>query len=310
MLAGLLALFGYLLFGAFTPTLLKDLVTDIPPLTLTFLRFLIASIVFAPLFLIYKDKIKSRKELLELCAVGSLGSILNVSLFALGMKFTTVIIGLVLYGLSPIIVALLGTRLIGEKLTKNQIIGTVVGFLGFAFIMHESFVSSETLTFGNPIGNIIIFFAVISWSFYTLYSRKLSNKYSPVTMSFTSFIPSVVILGILSPFEIYFTSSSLSLITWKHIAELLYLGIMSTITVYFLYLFAIKKTSALVASLSMYLAPFTGAIPAILFFGEKITLNLLIGGAFVLLGVFVATTYQQIRNRKQDFANSKRSGIQ
>jgi drug/metabolite transporter (DMT)-like permease len=59
----------------------------------------------------------------------------------------------------------------------------------------------------------------------------------------------------------------------------------------------IKKTNAFTASLFQYTGPFIAASITIPLLHEKVTLQLFIGGFLVLLGVFIATTYEHFKKK-------------
>jgi len=57
----------------------------------------------------------------------------------------------------------------------------------------------------------------------------------------------------------------------------------------------VKRTNAFIASLFQYVAPFIATSAAIPLLGEKVTWELVVGGILILLGVFIATTFGQVK---------------
>lgn len=297
MLIGLIALLLYVIIGAFIPTVVKLSLREIPPFTLTFLRFFIATAVIFPIYWKQRPKKLTQFQFIKLLAVGSLGGVFNTALYAYAIQFTSVIVSQVLYSIVPIIVASLGFFLIKEKISKPQLAGMVIGFFGVLFLIYHSAFSQDILTLGTPFGNTIILIAIFAWSFYTILSRSLSKTYSSITISFATFASSLPVLGIFVPIEMLAKGFSFSMITGRGFFELLFLGIVSSAIVYSLYQFGIKKTSAFIASLTFYLSPVAVAIPATIFLHEKITVFLFVGAALILFGVFLATTFEQLKKR-------------
>lgn len=297
MLIGLLALLLYVILGALIPTVVKLTLREIPPFTLTFLRFLIATLVIFPFYWKQRPQKITRDQIIKLFLVGALGSVVNTAIFAYAIQFTSVIVSQILYSTVPIIVAISGFFLIKEKISKSQLTGTIIGFIGVLFLIYQSIISQDILTLGTPFGNLLMLIGVLGWSFYTIFSRDLSKKFSPMTLSFATFISGVIILAIASPVEMLVKGFSLSMITGRAFLELIFLGVVSSVIVYSLYQFGIKRTSAFIASLSFYLSPVFVVIPAAIFLQERLTPFLITGAILILSGVFLATTYEQLKKR-------------
>lgn len=294
MVIGLVALFLYVVIGALVPSIVKLSLPEIPPITLTFLRFLIASVILFPIYWRQRPNKMTQSQIIKLLSIGSLGTAFNVGLYAYAIQFTSVITSQVLYATVPIVVAILGFFLIRERITKYQMMGAIVGFMGVLFLFYQSVLSQDIRTLGTPFGNMMIFIGVFTWSLYTILSRDLSKKYSPVTIIFLGFIAAVVILGFFVPIELGAKNISLQAVSTEAWLSVIFLGI-SAVVIYFLYQFGLKKTSAFIASLTLYLSLIAVPLPAIILLHERITPLLLIGTILILAGTFLAVTYQQLR---------------
>ena len=86
--------------GAINPTFVKLGVNEIPPLTFTALRFIIASILFFPIYLMTKPKHITRADFKAL-SMYSIFFVLNVGFFSYGIKYTTAIMSQFLYSAVP-----------------------------------------------------------------------------------------------------------------------------------------------------------------------------------------------------------------
>lgn len=293
---GILALLAAnVLGGAISPLFVKLGTREVPPFTFTTLRFLLAIIVFLPFFLRGYKNLKLKD--VKIISFFSVFFALNLVLYAIGLQYTTIIISQTFYTLVPLIVGILAYFILKEKFTKNKIVGTVISFAGIIFILFQSLQKQEMFTFGTPVGNLIIFAAVLCWSFYLVFSRKLTKKYPATTTSFFSFFVTFVIA---MPF-IYTEPSSRNIIngTITPLAwiSLLVTGTVSSALMFFLIQYGVKKTSAFTASVFSYFAPLLAAITAVPFANEKINLNLILGGILIVFGVFYATTWETFKKR-------------
>lgn len=292
MKTGLIALMIAGLLGGISPILIKIGVKEIPPLTLTAIRFFLATLIFLPFFLKFKTKNISKRDIKNISFI-SIFFALNVGIFSIAIQFTTAIVSQILYTLVPIIVVVLSYFVLKEKITKNKMIGLMLAFAGVAFLVQQSIAKEEVLTFGTPLGNFLSIAAVISWSLYMIYSKRLTNKYSPATTTFFSFLVTTILLLLILPIELTIRPLIISNVTFSGISSVLGLAFFSSCLMFFLIQLVIKKTSPFAASLFQYLGPFSAAIFAIPILGEKPTFPLIFAGFLIIFGVFYATNFNK-----------------
>ena len=146
MIAGLIALFFWVIISSVTPSIVKLALKDVPPFTLIFFRYLVALIVILPIYWRQRPKHFKRSDLRELLIVGSLGTAFNSGIFAFGLLYTSTIMAQVLYATTPILVGILGFLFLKEKINKYQIVGTLIGFAGILFLFYESVGQHNLLT--------------------------------------------------------------------------------------------------------------------------------------------------------------------
>lgn len=299
MWIGIIALlFANLLASAINPTFVKLGVQEIPPVTYSALRFIVATAAFLPVFLAGRKSF-DRKHLPLLLKV-SIFFPLNIILFAIGIQYTTALMTSILYAAVPVIVGFLSHYVIGEKLTKNKIAGAAISLAGISFLLYASVAKQDAISLGSVQGNVLCFIAVLCWSTYFAYSRKLTKLYSPVTTSFFSYALTMLLTVAIVPFELAgrsFDITSLSATAWFSV---LIVGTGGSALMYYLMQQGIKRVGAFGASLFQYLSPVLASITAIPILGESFTTPMVLGSALILAGVFYATTYEQIarRNRK------------
>ncbi|MCL4365918.1 DMT family transporter [Patescibacteria group bacterium] len=286
-------LIANLVGGALTPMFIKLGVREIPPITFTAFRFIIAFLITLPLYLKHPG-LKITKKNFKWVLIDSVFFTVNVALFSIGIQYTGVVMSQVLYALVPIIVAFLGHFLLKERITKNNAIGSIIAFSGLLFLISQSF-SGQPGTFGTPLGNLLIMLAVLSWSCYYIVSRKITHTYSQVSISFANFLTSAIILSALIPFELKIRSFSLADISGLGVISLLVVGIFSSVICINLIQIGIKKIGTFITSLFGYIGPLAAAVTAVPFLGEKITFNLILGGLLIIFGVFYATAYSKLQ---------------
>lgn len=125
---------------------------DIPPLTLAFLRWCVAFIIFFPIaFRQLKREWRILKKhwliviILSLTGVAAFNTLVYI-----GLHYTTSINASLMNSSTPIMIYILSFIFLKEKLSKFQLIGTVLSLCGVAFIiMGGSFTRMVDFTFNK-----------------------------------------------------------------------------------------------------------------------------------------------------------------
>lgn len=298
MWTGIIALLvANFLAASINPTFIKVGLRDIPPFAFSALRFIIAALFFLPVFLKMRSKF-DRKHLPYLLKI-SIFFPLNIVIYAIAIQYTTVMMTSILYSTVPLFVGFLAHFVLGEKLTKNKMLGAVISMGGVAFLLYSSFAKQDVSSLGTLGGNLLCLVAVLCWSTYFAFSRKLTRVYSPVTTSFFSYLLTVVAALLFVPFELMSRPVSVASVSPTAWFSVILVGTGGSAIMYFLMQYGIKRVGAFGASLFQYMSPVFGALSAVPILHEKVTPQLVAGSALILLGVFYATTYEQVAKRRK-----------
>ncbi len=283
------------LLGGSTGAVVKYLVEQVLPVTIALDRLIIGLALLLP-FVFKNSLIKKtlrNKELL----VASIFFTSNILLYAYGIQHTSLIMGQILYVPTGLVVAIISFIFLKENISREKLISLGVALAGMGILLYGSIKTSDVFTFGKPLGNVLIILAMLSWSTYTVMSRKSSKLYKPLEITFVNFLLASVISAIFLAvfyrnFNLsYLISSKASVNVW-----LLFASIISLLFV-ILYQVLIKKTSAFTSSLITYLNPVVASFLGIIFFKEHLTTSLILGGFLVTIAVFYSTSYQYLKVR-------------
>ncbi|MDE2025089.1 MAG: DMT family transporter [Patescibacteria group bacterium] len=267
------------------------------PIVFVFLRFLVASFLFFPFFFWSKREKLTKKEFARIMLLAFF-LFCNVTLFTIGIPHTTVVMSQILYTATPVVVGVLGHVFFSERLTQNKIIGLVVALCGVCFLMFQSASHQEHLTFGSPLGNILVIIAMFGYSAYLLYARTLANskKYTSVQISFYTFTCIGLYLLLTNIVYLFIVPVSFHAASSVGLLSVLAVGVGNVIS-YSLLQLGIKMTNSFTASLFQYLGPFLSGLVAIPLLHEKLTPELFIGGSLIIFGVFYATSFDNLKRR-------------
>jgi len=259
----------------------KIALAEIPPFSFTFLRFLIASIFLIPFSLKYLPAFKRKDYKIILL---SLLASANVVLFAFGIKHTTANISQMIYTAVPIVSALLSFYYLKERFGVNKIFGIVVGFVGTVIVVLLPLISSNNG--GSTIGgNLTIVAAMLSISLYWVLSKKFHAQYSSLEINNYFIFTTTGLLFFLSIFDLFKEPTWWQGVSTNAYLALIFVAVLSTAIYYLISQIIVKKATPVMASMVLYVQPFTTFIWAYYFLSEKLSVLFLIGVFLSLLGV-------------------------
>ncbi|MGC9068877.1 MAG: DMT family transporter [Thermoprotei archaeon] len=246
----------------------------VKPLTLIFLRMLLATPLYA--LLAYVNKLNLLQFSFDKKVILTYGLILipafNLTYFT-ALNITKVSNAAFLLYTAPIFVAILSPLIIREKLTMIKIIAVMISMIGIFLIIR--FDVSELV-----LGDVIALLAGIIYSLFFIAGRMI--KHSPIIVNlYSSMIASIVFLpfAVLNGFNI--PSSSMIYI--------MYLVIFPTFLSYTFYLKGLTMTNAIDASVIATVEPLSATMLGVMIINEQFTINTIFGGLLILVASIIIT---------------------
>ncbi|MCP4143101.1 MAG: DMT family transporter [Chloroflexi bacterium] len=186
---------------------------------------------------------------------------------------------------APIFMALLGWLILKEKITWLQSIGIALAAFGVLLIVSngelKSIFSSQ---FGTP-GDYMIMLSALNWAIFSALSRRGLKTHPAARMMFY-----VMIFGWLFSSIAFFAGNNwseipnLSLNGWIGIV---FLGVFCSGLAYIAWYDALQELSTSQVGAFLYLEPLVTVVVAAAILEEPITWVSLLGGAIILLGVYL-----------------------
>lgn len=280
------------ILGGIAPLLMKVALREFDSYQILFIRFGLATLLVFPLLLNSFKKIPFKKGLLIIPS--GLLFTGNVFFMVVGIQFTTSIVSQLFYLLTPVIVSLVGYFLFKDCISNRRILSMIICFAGSAFLILRS-VQGGTLinSIGTLKGNILILCAVMSWSLYVVYTKRMSQKFEPTVFLVSNFV--IALLVSLVSF-LFMNISALSTITqFMHssipvMSSLVALAVINSVLFFFMYQWSLKHVSAFIVASTTYLSPLSAALFAIPFFGEKLSVTLILSAFSIFLGSYLILT--------------------
>ena len=279
------ATFVALIYGA-TFTIAKDVMpTYVQPFGLILIRVLGACSLFwiVSIFLT-KEKVE-KKDFPRIMAAAFFGVAFNQLTFFKGLSYTSPISGAVLMVTAPILVLILSSILLKERLEIKKIFGILIGLTGTSILILYG-KSIENAPNANW-GNFLVFVNASSYAVYLILVKPIAAKYSPLT-----FIKWIYTFGLL--LVLPFGFSEFSVITWNQIPttiyfEMGYLVVFTTFLAYLINLSAIRILKPTTLSVFIYLQPFFASIIAIGLGKDQLNEIKIISALLIFSGVYLVT---------------------
>jgi len=153
------------------------------PLSFNSIRFGLASLFLIAFLWIRERNLGVRREDIgRLILLGLIGNTFYQFLFINGISQTTAGNSSLFLAMTPIFVAVLSSFLRVEKVQRRVWVGVILSFFGILFISLGAgkllSVSSQSL-----IGDLLVLTGTICWSTYTVLSKPLLQRYSPLKLT-------------------------------------------------------------------------------------------------------------------------------
>ncbi len=185
----------------------------------------------------------------------------------------------------PALTAALAAVTLHERLGRNQILGLAIGLVGSFLIVAfgDSGIGGDG---GNVrIGAMFALGGVVAGATSGVLSRKYAPRHRTTELAIPMFLAGAVVTVIAG---LALRDIDLGGVTTTSWVALIALGLGSTFLPFFATLFASRHTSAARVALTGYLAPVVGVVAGVVLLDEVLTVPILIGAVFALVGVAVA----------------------
>ncbi len=187
--------------------------------------------------------------------------------------------------LIPASTAALAALVLHERLGRNQIVGLAIGLVGSLLIVAvgDSGIGGDG---GNVrIGAMFALGGVVAGATSGVLSRKYAPRHRTTELAIPMFIAGAVVAVATGLIVQDIDLSGVDATSW---IVLIALGVGSTFLPFFATLFASRHTSAARVALTGYLAPVVGVVAGVVLLNEVLTVPIIIGAVFALVGVAVA----------------------
>ena len=261
--------------------------TNIPPLSLVFYRWLLVWLILLPFtlkeILKYKDTILSNLPILFFLGFTSVG--LFNSFTYLSLIHTQVINATLFNTAIPAVIILLCFLFNVEKTNKFQILGLIISVLGILSIITK-FDTEILLSLNFNKGDIIMIGGVITWGIYSTLLKK--KKFTLPLLTLVHVICTFGLICVFPQFFYEFSQGQFIEFNTNLFYILIFLALFPSIGSYYCWAGAVSIIGANRAGIFLSLIPLFSTIMAIAFYKEQFQFFHLIGAILIVLGLFLS----------------------
>ena len=186
---------------------------------------------------------------------------------------------------TPVFMALLGWLVLKEGLGWVTISGILLAFIGVLVVVSDGDITSISIgEFGAP-GDVLILISAVNWAVFSTLSRRGLKSYPASLMMFY-----VMSFGWVFTSFLFIPSEGLSEIprlTVNGWIGILFLGIFCSGLAYIAWYDALQALSAAQTGVFLYIEPLVAVAVAAIVLAEPVTWASLLGGAVILIGVWL-----------------------
>jgi drug/metabolite transporter (DMT)-like permease len=276
---------------AFNFIVVKDVITVLPPVGFTFLRYALASVALLVLLRLREGEIRLPARPLRLLALGGLGFGIYQMLWTVGLQTIPAGDSALLIAATPVFTAVIAVLIGTDVLDRTRAVGVLLSFVGVVLVIGAGIGIELT---GSPIGFLLTLLAALCWATYTAVGAHVLRRVSPLVLTTWATIGGTLVLApvgigqLLAPGALDDASGSLLPI----VLAIAYSGLLAAALANVIVFDGVRLLGPTRITTIQALVPAMAVVLAYLVLGEPIRPVQVLGGAVIVVGV--ALTRRQV----------------
>ncbi len=268
---------------------------ELGPVLVTLLPMAIATLLVMPFTELNWDLFRrgNRIILFDVFLLGTFGIVPAQLFLVYGVERTLASNASVIALTVPVLTALSASIFLHERLTKLRLLSFIIAIVGVCIISMKDIQHARLFRLEYMAGNLFVLGSCAGSAFNNSFSRRALARFSPAQVLVWTFI--------VADLELLVICAATERSSWRELAHLgpsvwwslVLVAIFSLGLSMLLYFSVIQAVEVMRAALSVYLLPVFGLLFSALLLGEKLTTNLLIGGALIFISCFLVTVYEE-----------------
>jgi drug/metabolite transporter (DMT)-like permease len=268
----------------FAAPIIKYSLNFTTPAQFLFYRYLIATLIFFPIFLVHRSRTSPHAHKTNfrwLVILALLGTPLTLLPLFYGLQATTSIEASILESSSPIFTILGSIIILKEVLKPREWFGLTIALGGTLLLAFEPFLIGHPLTSLSIKGNILVVVSDIIWATFLIFSKKINID--PIKLTFTSFVLSIPFFLIMVLVEkTGFTLAN------QAVPGILFMAIGGSIIAFWAYQEGQRLIEASEAAIFSYLKPAFSIPLSIIWLREPFSSVTVLATVVIITGVYLS----------------------
>ncbi len=292
--AAILAITGIFLFSSKAVLVKMAYEFHVDSVTLLLLRMGFALPIFLIIGIVNAYRIPQAQKIdkqgvLTIIALGFVGYYLASFLDFRGLQYISASLERLILFVYPTLVVMISAIFLKKKITKRQFMAIGMTYFGMVVIFSNFFFEKQTISIENIIiGGILIFLSALTYAIYLIGSGEVIPKIG--TVRFTTYAMLVSCVCVIIH---YFASNDNYMLVLEQPTKVYVLGfimaVFATVIPSYLISEAIRRIGASTVSILGSLGPVSTIGLSMIYLGESLTLNQIIGAVLVIAGVFLVS---------------------
>jgi drug/metabolite transporter (DMT)-like permease len=267
---------------------IKIAVQEIGPITLVAFRVLLG-LLFG-VVVIYIQRIpwpRTLKEWTPLLILGIANIAIPFFLISWGERSIDSAVAAILNATTPLFTILIAHYLLhDDKMTAPKVLGLLMGFAGVVILMSKDIGAS----LGSVLGQLAIVLASAFYAGGAVYARRTTQDMPGILRSAGPLLPATVVMWL----AMFLVESPVKFpqlgITW---IALIVLGVLGSGLAFVMSYYLLHEIGPTRTSMVTYLFPLGGVTLGVLFLGEQLSWQLVVGAVLIVLSLIVANMQPQ-----------------
>jgi drug/metabolite transporter (DMT)-like permease len=262
----------------------KYAASHLPQLPIVAFRFAVGGLLLLlVLRLLEPGSTLGKKDVLPMAALGCLGVAVSQTSFTYGVSMTSTANTGLVFATAPVWGLLLGFALGLERPTRWGVLGVALSILGVGVVFREGLVGAEG---ASLLGDLLVLVAAITVGAYTVFSMRVLERHSPLAVAtYPTLFGAPLVLLLASPDLLGLDWPSVDGGAWAAVG---FSAVFATAFAFAAWQRGISRIGANRVLVYQYLITLTGVVSGIILFGERLGAGKILGGAIILLGVYLA----------------------
>lgn len=277
--------------------IVKRAFVDIDPQAFNAVRLIVASAVFLATMaairrlppdrrvegsfasVLYTPAAMGKRDAIGLLGLAIVGQVLYQYCFVGGLAKTSVANAALITGGAPVLIALMSAAIGDERVAPAHWLGALLSLTGIYIVVGPGVHVGGT----TWVGDLMMFGAVCCWAIYTLGSRTLMLRHSPLAVTGVSMTIGTVLYVLM-------VLPHIQAVAWNRVAMgtwfvMVYSGLFALCIAYTIWYAAVRQLGSARTSVYSNLIPLVAMTTAAVFLHEPLGVRKIIGAAAVLIGV-------------------------